>query len=136
MIFAKNFEIKYEKEIIGTSDAWWTSHLSQGNQWTMVLYCRLSDFKRQAIALLVPWDLDSIFCVQLKDHVVPSHLCNLWLMLIYILYAFLYYYIRCFFRRRKLFDKSIFIILISSKVFWFSICCILLSNHLMLYTAQ
>ena len=62
------------------------------------------------------------------------YLCNLWwLMLIYILYAFLYYYIRCFFRRRKLFDKSIFIILISSKVFWFSICCILLSNRLMLH---
>ena len=41
-IFAKNFARTYEKKIIlGTSDAWSTSHLSQQ---TSVLYCRLSDF--------------------------------------------------------------------------------------------
>ena len=42
MIFVKNFKRNCEKRIIlGTSDAWSTSHLSQR---TSVLYCRLSDF--------------------------------------------------------------------------------------------
>ena len=40
MIFAKNFTRNYEKKILGTSDAWLTSHLSQQ---TSVLYHRLSD---------------------------------------------------------------------------------------------
>ena len=29
MIFAKNFARNYEKKILGTSDAWWMSRLSQ-----------------------------------------------------------------------------------------------------------
>ena len=52
MIFEKIFARNYEKIIIlGTSDAWMTSHLSV-NQLTSLLYCRLSDLYSDILACL------------------------------------------------------------------------------------